>query len=144
MSDEPQIEVLERGQGPNVSSDIDLNEQLAAATETLKGLQATERLSGLGRFASKVQKFFQASLPSKFKSAPRLRAAPSMMLAGVLLLTVTGFLFVVSKPVSSTRFTSARPSPSRSMNLRLASFQLRFGAELNGVNDPHCAASSRS
>ena len=75
MSDEPQIEVLERGQGPNVSSDIDLNEQLAAATEALKGIQATERLSGLGRFASKVQKFFQASLPSKFKSAPRLRAA---------------------------------------------------------------------
>src|SRR5438309_778997 len=103
MSDEPQIEVLERGQGPNVSSDIDLNEQLAAATEALKGIQATERLSGLGRFASKVQKFFQASLPSKFKSAPRLRAAPTMMLAGVVLLIVTGFLFVLSKPESAVQ-----------------------------------------
>src|SRR5437879_5636627 len=103
MSDEPQIEVLERGHGPNVSSDTALNERLAAATEALKGIQATERLSGLGRFASKVQKLFQTSLPSKFKSAPRLRAAPTMMLAGVLLLIVTGFLFVLSKPESAVQ-----------------------------------------
>ncbi len=103
MSDEPQNEVLERGQGPNVSSDIDLNERLAAATEALKGIQATEKLSGLGRFAGKVQKFFHTSVPPRFKSAPRLRAAPTMMLGGVLLLVVTGFLFVLSKPESAVQ-----------------------------------------
>lgn len=103
MSDEPQNEVLERGHGPNVSSDIDLNERLAAATEALKDIQATERLSGLGRFASKVQKFFHTSLPPKFKSTPRLRAAPTMMMAGVLLMIVTGFLFLLSKPESAVQ-----------------------------------------
>jgi len=73
MSDEVQTKVLEGDDGQTVSPDVALNERLAAAKQALEGIQGAERLSGLGRLAGKVQSFFETSLPSSFKSAPRLR-----------------------------------------------------------------------
>lgn len=103
MSDEAQTKVLEEDNREMVSPDIELNERLAAANQALEGIQGGERLSGLARLVSKVRNFFETSFPSRFKSAPRLRVAPIMMLAGVLLLVVTGFLFVLSQPESAVQ-----------------------------------------
>ena len=103
MSDEAQTKVLEGDDGQTVSPDVALNERLAAANQALEGIQGAERLSGLARFASKVQSFFETSLPSSLKSAPRLRVGPIMMVAGVLLLIVTGFLFVLSQPENAVQ-----------------------------------------
>jgi hypothetical protein len=67
----------------------------------LEGIRGTEKLSGLGRFASKVQAFFQSSGASQSRASSHLRAAPVMMAAGVLLLLATALLFVFSKPESA-------------------------------------------
>jgi hypothetical protein len=103
MSDEVQTKVVEGDDGQTVSPDVALNERLAAAKQALEGIQGAERLSGLGRLAGKVQSFFETSLSSRFKSAPRLRVAPIMMVAGVLLLIVTGLLFLLSQPESAVQ-----------------------------------------
>src|SRR5437879_10931048 len=110
MSDEAQTKVLEGDDGQTVSPDVALNERLAAANQALEGIQGAERLSGLARFASKVQSFFETSLPSSLKSAPRLRVGPIMMVAGVLLLIVTGFLFVLSQPEKDRKSTRLNSS----------------------------------
>jgi type IV secretory pathway VirB10-like protein len=72
------------------------------ATQALEDIRNTERLSGFGRFATKMQGFFQASKPSQAgQQSPHLKAVPIMMSAGLLLLLATGLLFLLSKPESS-------------------------------------------
>ena len=103
MTSEGQTKVLVADSGTKVSPDIALNGRLAAANQALEGIRVTERLSGLARFASKVQSFFETSLRSRVRSAPRLRVAPMVMAAGVLLLIVTGLLFLFSQPESAVQ-----------------------------------------
>ena len=100
MSNEGQTKVLTADSGTTVSPDIALNGRLADANQALEGIRGTERLSGLGKFASKVHGFFETSLRSRVRSAPRLRLAPMVMAAGALLLIVTGLLFLFSQPES--------------------------------------------
>jgi len=72
------------------------------ATQAIEDIRDTERLSGFGRFATKMQNLFQASSPSQTKQqSSHLKAAPIMMSAGVLLLLATGLLFLLSKPESA-------------------------------------------
>ncbi len=72
------------------------------AAKALEEIHNTERLSGFGRFAMKLQNFFQASKSSQSKQGlSHLKAAPIMMSAGLLLLFATGLLFLLSKPESS-------------------------------------------
>src|SRR5205823_10344976 len=72
------------------------------AAKALEEIHSTERLSGFGRFALKLQNFFQASKASQSKQGlSHLKAAPIMMSAGVLLLVATGLLFLLSKPESA-------------------------------------------
>ena len=67
--------------------------------KALEEIHSTERLSGFGRFAIKLQNFFQASKASQSKQGlSHLKMAPIMMSAGLLLLFATGLLFVLSKP----------------------------------------------
>ncbi len=76
------------------------DEELAA--KALEEIHNTERLSGFGRFAMKLQNFFQASKASQSKQGlSHLKTAPIMMSAGLLLLFATGLLFLLSKPESS-------------------------------------------
>lgn len=76
------------------------NDELAA--KALEEIRSTERLSGFGRFATKVQNFFQASKPQQEKQGlSHLKAAPIMMSAGLLMLLATGLLFLLSKPEST-------------------------------------------
>ena len=72
------------------------------AARALDGIHRAEKLSGLGRFAAKMQGIFQdpQALPGS-KAAAHFRAAPIMMSAGVLLLIATGLLFLFSKPDST-------------------------------------------
>jgi type IV secretory pathway VirB10-like protein len=72
------------------------------AAKALEEIHSTERLSGFGRFAMKLQNFFQASKSSQSKQGlSHLKAAPIMMSAGLLLLFATGLLFLLSKPESA-------------------------------------------
>jgi len=72
------------------------------AAKALEEIHSTERLSGFGRFAMKLQNVFQASKPSKSKQGlSHLKMAPIMMSAGLLLLFATGLLFLLSKPESA-------------------------------------------
>lgn len=71
------------------------------AAKALEEIRSAERLSGFGRFATKLQNFFQASKPQQSKQErSHLKIAPIMMSAGVLMLLATGLLFVLSKPES--------------------------------------------
>ncbi len=71
------------------------------AAKVLEEIHSTERLSGFGRFAMKLQNFFQASKASQSKRGlSHLKMAPIMMSAGLLLLFATGLLFLLSKPES--------------------------------------------
>jgi hypothetical protein len=73
-----------------------------AATKALEEIRSTERLSGFGRFARRVQGLFQASTASQSKQGmSHVKAAPIMMSAGLLLLLATGVLFLLSKPESA-------------------------------------------
>lgn len=73
-----------------------------AAAEALEEIRSAERLSGFGRFATKLQNFFQATKPQQSKrERSHLKIAPIMMSAGVLMLLATGLLFVLSKPESA-------------------------------------------
>ncbi len=70
--------------------------------KALEEIRSTERLSGFGRFAMKLQNFFQASKSPQSRQGPsHLKAAPIMMSAGLLLLVATGLLFLLSKPESA-------------------------------------------
>ena len=76
------------------------DEELAA--KALEEIRSTERLSGFGRFAMKLQNCFQASKsPQSKQGLSHLKAAPIMMSAGLLLLFATGLLFLLSKPESA-------------------------------------------
>lgn len=83
-----------------VDADQEPDEELAA--KALEEIRSTERLSGFGRFATKLQNFFQASKPQQStQRVSHLKAAPIMMSAGFLLLLATGLLFLLSKPESA-------------------------------------------
>ena len=85
------------------------DEELAA--KALEEIHNTERLSGFGRFAMKLQNFFQASKsPQSKQGLSHLKAAPIMMSAGLLLLFATGLLFLLSKPESAVPSHFRRPT----------------------------------
>src|SRR5262249_41268077 len=68
----------------------------------LDGIRDADKLTGFGRFATKLQSIFQGSRASQASKSPgHLRAAPMMMSAGVLLLIATALLFLFSKPESA-------------------------------------------
>ena len=72
------------------------------AAKALEEIHSTERLSGFGRFAMKLQNVFQASKASQSKQGlSHLKMAPIMMSAGLLLLFATALLFLLSKPESA-------------------------------------------
>lgn len=102
--------VIEPGQhvaAPSVDEAPD--EKLAA--KALEDIRNTERLSGIGRFATKMQTFFQASEPSQARrESSHLKAAPIMMSVGLLLLLATGLLFVLSKPESAVHGHFRQPT----------------------------------
>jgi type IV secretory pathway VirB10-like protein len=81
------------------------------ATQALEDIRNTERLSGFGRFATKMQNLFQASKPSRTEQqTSHLKAAPVMMSAGLLLLLATGLLFLLSKPESADHSHFRQPT----------------------------------
>ena len=85
---------------PAQVKDNERDQELTA--HALDGIHGAERLSGFGRFATKMETIFRGSqAPQASKSAGHLRAAPIMMSAGVLLLIATGLLFLFSKPESA-------------------------------------------
>jgi len=86
-------------------------EPTEVTTEAFEKIRDTERLSGFGRFATKMQSVFQASKPSQSKrESTHLKAAPIMMSAGLLLLVATGLLFLLSKPESSVHSHFRQPT----------------------------------
>src|SRR5207248_2395141 len=92
--------VVEPGQQSAAIIDESSQENLAA--QAMEDIRSTERLSGLGRFATKMQSFFQESKPSRARQqSAHLKAAPIMMSVGLFLLLATGLLFLLSKPESS-------------------------------------------
>lgn len=98
---EQNVAVVDAGQASD--------EELAA--KALEEIRSTERLSGFGRFATKVQSFFQASKPQQSKQrGPHLKVAPIMMSAGLLLLFATGLLFLLSKPESTVPSRFRQPA----------------------------------
>jgi len=99
MDNPSKTAVIERDD-PSPVTDNERDQELTA--QVLDGIHGAERLSGFGRFATKMQNLFQSSQASQpSKSAAHLRAAPIMMSAGVLLLIATGLLFLFSKPESA-------------------------------------------
>src|SRR5579883_479407 len=80
-------------------------------TQAFENIRDTERLSGFGRFATKMQSVFQSSKPSQSKrESSQLKAARIMMSAGLLLLVATGLLFLLSKPESSVQSHFRQPT----------------------------------
>lgn len=99
MEQASKIPVTEQGEpAPAVFNEHE--EELTA--QALDEIHEAERLSGFGRFATRLQSIFQGA-PSTRTSKERahLRLAPVMMSAGVLLLLATGLLFLLSKPESA-------------------------------------------
>src|SRR2546426_8426402 len=85
---------------PAQVKDNERDQELTA--HALDGIHGAERLSGFGRFATKMETIFRGSqAPQASKPAAHLRAAPIMMSAGVLLLIAMGLLFLFSKPESA-------------------------------------------
>jgi hypothetical protein len=79
--------------------------------QALEDLRSTERLSGFGRFAAKMQSLFQGSNASEKKQqASHLKAAPILMSAGLSLLLATGLLFLLSKPESAVHSHFRQPT----------------------------------
>jgi hypothetical protein len=79
--------------------------------QALEDLRSTERLSGFGRFATKMQNLFQTSNTSQAKQqSSHLKAAPILMSAGLLLLLATGLLFLLSKPESAVQSHFRQPT----------------------------------
>lgn len=101
MDDEYKTKMVESGQNVAVAdADHVPHEDLAA--KAIEEIHSAERLSGFGRFATKLQNFFQTSKLSQSKQGlSHLKAAPIMMSAGILLLLATGLLFLLSKPDSA-------------------------------------------
>ena len=99
MDNPSKTAVIERDD-PSPVTDNERDQELTA--QVLDGIHGAERLSGFGRFATKMQNLFQSAQTSQpSKSAAHLRATPIMMSAGVLLLIATGLLFLFSKPESA-------------------------------------------
>src|SRR5438132_4353138 len=99
MDNPSKATVIERDDPAPVKDDERDRELTARA---LDGIHGAERLSGFGRFATRMQSIFQGSQSRQAsKSAAHLRTAPIMMSAGVLLLIATGLLFLSSKPESA-------------------------------------------
>ncbi len=92
---------------PDTAVALDDAPDEALTAQALDSIRGAERLSGFGRFATKIQNLFQASVTSQGKrESSHLKAAPIMMSVGLLLLLATGVLFLLSKPESAvhTRF----------------------------------------
>src|SRR5215468_12653581 len=82
----------------------------------LDGIRGADKLSGFGRFATKMQSIFQGSNASQASKSPgQLRVAPMMMSAGVLLLIATALLFLFSKPESAVPGHFRQPTGLRGM-----------------------------
>ena len=95
----------------NTATALDEVPDETLTAQALENIQDTERLSGFGSFATKMQDFFQASKPSQARQqASHLKAAPIMMSAGLLLLLATGLLFLLSKPESSVHSHFRQPN----------------------------------
>jgi hypothetical protein len=98
-------------EGKNTATAVDEVPDETLTAQALENIQDTERLSGFGRFAAKMQDFFQASKPSQARQqSSHLKAAPIMMSAGLLLLLATGLLFLLSKPESSVHSHFRQPN----------------------------------
>src|SRR5205807_4782825 len=98
-------------EGQNAATALDEVPDETLTAQALENINNTERLSGFGRFAVKMQDFFQASKPSQSKQqSSHLKAAPIMMSAGLLLLLATGLLFLLSKPESSVHSHFRQPT----------------------------------
>lgn len=96
---------------PDTAAALDEAPDEALTAQALDSIRGAERLSGFGRFATKMQNLFQTSGTSQGKrESSHLRAAPIMMSVGLLLLLATGLLFLLSKPESAvhTRFRQPR------------------------------------
>lgn len=108
MNNEYKTSVVEPGQQESTVIDEVSEENLT--TQALEDIQNTERLSGFGRFATKMQNMFQASKPSQARQSSHLKAAPVMMSVGLLLLIATGLLFLLSKPESTVQSHFHQPT----------------------------------
>src|SRR5437868_1956654 len=98
-------------EGQNAATALDEVPDETLTAQPFENIHNTERLSGFGRFAAKMQDFFQASKPSQSKQqSSQLKAAPIMMSAGLLLLLATGLLFLLSKPESSVHSHFRQPT----------------------------------
>jgi hypothetical protein len=98
-------------EGHTAATAIDEVPDETLTAQALENIHNTERLSGFGRFAAKMQDFFQASKPSQSKQqSSHLKAAPIMMSAGLLLLLATGLLFLLSKPESTVHSHFRQPT----------------------------------
>ena len=96
---------------PAATTALDDTTDERQAAQALEDIRNTERLSGFGRFATKMQNFFQASKPSQTKQqSSHLKAAPVMMSAGLLLLLATGMLFLLSKPENADHSHFRQPT----------------------------------
>jgi hypothetical protein len=81
------------------------------AAQALEDIRNTERLSGFGRFATKMQSVFQGSKQGQAKPQPsHLKVAPIMMSIGLLLLLATGLLFLLSKPETAVHSHFRQPT----------------------------------
>jgi hypothetical protein len=92
---------------PGTAVALDEAPDEALTAQALDSIRGAERLSGFGRFATKMQNLFQTSGRSDGKrESSHLKAAPIMMSVGLLLLLATGLLFLLSKPEGAvhTRF----------------------------------------
>jgi hypothetical protein len=78
--------------------------------QALEDIRSTERLSGFGRFATKMQNLFQGPTTSRAKQSSHLKAAPILMSAGLLLLFATVLLFLLSKPESAVHSHFRQPT----------------------------------
>src|SRR5579871_1111237 len=77
----------------------------------LEDIRSTERLSGVGRFAKKIENLFRTAKMSEAKQQmSHLKAAPIMMSAGLLLLLAMGLLFLLSKPESAVHSHFRQPT----------------------------------
>jgi hypothetical protein len=98
-------------EGHNAATALDEAPDEKLTAQALENIHNTERLSGFGWFAAKMQDIFQTAKPSQAKrQSSHLKAAPIMMSAGLLLLLATGLLFLLSKPESSVHSHFRQPN----------------------------------
>ena len=102
--------VIEPGQH-TVAAPLDEAPDEKVTAKALEDIRDAERLSGFGRFATRMQTFFQAAKPSQARQeSSHLKAAPIMMSAGLLLLIATGLLFLFTKPESAVQSHFRQPT----------------------------------